>query len=156
MKYKFNYQTSAFELWQLSMYGIYGSMVGVCNIIFTVAMLLLSVKFWGSVNSILRILILVGIFLFTIIQPLAIYIRAKRQVSTVPQDMEIYFDDKGIHVKTLNQNSDLKWSTIKGVTRKPSMIIIFTTNKHGFIITNKMLGKEKDVFYNYVVSKIKK
>ena len=32
-KYKFTYQITAFDLWQLSMYGIYGSMVGVCNII---------------------------------------------------------------------------------------------------------------------------
>ncbi|NLP45581.1 MAG: YcxB family protein [Epulopiscium sp.] len=154
MKYKFKYQTSAFHLWQLSMYGIYGSIVGVCNVIFTIAMLLLTVKFWGEVNNFMKALLIMTIALFTVIQPVAIYIRAKRQVETLPQDMKIGFDDNGIHVKTSSQNSDLKWSTIKGVTKKPGMIIIFTTTKHGFIITNKMLGKQKEVFYDYVVSKI--
>lgn len=156
MKYKFNYQTSAFELWQLSMYGIYSSVLGVCNITFTVAMLLLAAKFWIDINNLIKILLIIAISLFTIIQPVAVYIRAKRQLSTVPQDMEIGFDDSGINVKTLNQNSDLKWSSVKGVTKKPSMIIIFTTNKHGFILSNKMLGKEKENFYDFVVSKIKR
>lgn len=156
MKYKFNYQTTAFDIWQLSMYGIYGSMVGVCNIIFTVAMLLLAVRFWGDVNSFMKILLILGICLFTIIQPAVVYKRGKRQVATVPDDMEIGFDDQGIHVKTEKQSSDLKWNTIKGVSKKPSMILIFSTDKHGFLLTNKMLGKEKEAFYDYVVSKIKK
>ncbi len=156
MKYKFTYQTTAFDIWQLSMYSTYGSMVGVCNIVFTVAMLLLSVKFWGDVNNFMRILLIIAICLFTVIQPVVVYMRAKRQVRTVPSDMEIGFDDKGIHVKTKDQSSDLKWNRIKGVSKKPSMIVIFSTTKHGFILTNKMLGKQKEEFYDYVNSKIQK
>ena len=63
MKYKFNYQTSAFELWQLSIYGTYGSMIGVCNIIFTAAMVLLAAKYWGDVNSFIKILLTIAISL---------------------------------------------------------------------------------------------
>ncbi|AOT69496.1 YcxB family protein [Geosporobacter ferrireducens] len=156
MKYMFAYRTTAFDLWQLSMYSIYGSMVGVCNIIFTVAMLLLSSKFWGDVNSLMKILFIIAICLFTVIQPAIVYMRAKRQVATIPQDMEIGFDDNGIHVKAGNQNSDLKWNTIKGVSKKPTMIVIFSTTKHGFVLTNKVLGKQKEAFYDYIVSKIQK
>ncbi|WP_330583683.1 YcxB family protein [Geosporobacter ferrireducens] len=152
----FAYRTTAFDLWQLSMYGIYGSMVGVCNIIFTVAMLLLSSKFWGDVNSLMKILFIIAICLFTVIQPAIVYMRAKIQVATIPQDMEIGFDDNGIHVKAGNQNSDLKWNTIKGVSKKPTMIVIFSTTKHGFVLTNKVLGKQKEAFYDYIVSKIQK
>lgn len=156
MKYKFTYQTTAFDLWQLSMYGIYSSMVGVCNMIFTVAMVLLTAKFWSDVNSFMKILFIIAICLFTVIQPAVVYMRAKRQVATVPHDMEISFDDHGIHVKTEKQSSDLKWNTIKGVSKKPSMIVIFSTTKHGFVLTNKVLGKQKEAFYDYVISKIQK
>jgi len=100
MKYKFTYQTTAFDLWQLSMYSTYGSMVGGCNIIFTVAMLLVTTKFWGDVNIFMKILLLIVICLFTVIQPAVVYMRAKKQVRAVPHDMEIGFDDNGIHVKT--------------------------------------------------------
>lgn len=156
MNYKFIYKTTAFDLFQLSMYGIYGSMVGVCNIIFTFAMVLLTAKFWGDVNIFVKILFITAIILFPAIQPAVVYMRAKRQLATVPHDMEIGFDDEGIHVKTKNVNSDLNWNTIKRVIKKPSMIVIFTTAKHGFIITNKMLGAEREAFYRYLNSKIKK
>ncbi len=155
MKYKFNYKTTAFDLWQLSMYSTYASIVGGCNIIFTVAMLLVSIKFWGEVNSYIKILFIIIISLFTVIQPAAIYIRAKRQVGAVSHDIEIGFDDNGIHVKTQNKSSDLKWNTIKGISKKTSMIVIFSTTKHGFVLTNKVLGKQKKAFYEYVVSRLK-
>ncbi len=156
MKYKFTYRTTAFDLWQLTMYGIYASVVGVCNIIFTIAMVLLTAKFWGDVNSLMKILFITAICLFTVIQPAVVYMRGKRQVSTVSHDMEIGFDDQGIHVTTEKQSSDLEWSTIKGVSKKLSMIVIFSTTKHGFVLTNKVLGKQKEPFYDYVVSKIEK
>lgn len=154
MKYKFTYQTTAFDFWKLSMYYTYGSMVGVCNMIFTVAMILLTVKFWGDVNSLVKILLITASCLFTVIQPLVVYRRAKKQVAKVSEDMEIGFDDKGVHIKTEKQSSDLKWHTIKRVSKKPTMIVIFSTTTHGFILTNKVLGNQKESVYNYIISKI--
>ncbi|MBS4535635.1 YcxB family protein [Clostridium sp. D2Q-14] len=156
MKYKFTYQTTALDLWKLSMYYTYGSIVGVCNIIFTVAMIILTGNFWGDVNIFLKILLIMGSCLFTVIQPIIVYMRAKKQIAKVSQDMEIGFDDNGIHVKSKNQSSDLKWKSIKGAYKKPSMIVIYSTAKRGFILTNKVLGKQKEEFYDYVISKIKK
>ncbi|MEG0013701.1 MAG: YcxB family protein [Cellulosilyticaceae bacterium] len=155
MKYKFTYQTTAFDFWQLSMYHMYGSMVGVCNMIFTIAMFLLTAKFWADVNGFVRILLIIACCLFTVIQPLVIYMRAKKQAVTVREEMEIGFDDKGVHVKTENKSSDLKWTTIKRVSKKPTMIVVFSTTTHGFILTNKVLGKQKEAVYDYIVSKIK-
>lgn len=156
MKYKFSYHTTAFDFWQLFMYYIYGSIVGVCNIIFTVAILLLTVKFWDDVSYLVRAFLIIACCLFTVIQPIGIYIRSKKQVATIPKDMEIGFDDYGIHVHTKSQSSDLKWNTIKRISKKPNMIIIFSTTTHGFVLTNRVLGEQKEKFYNYIVSKIGK
>ncbi|HHX59879.1 MAG TPA: YcxB family protein [Epulopiscium sp.] len=153
MKYKFTYTTTALDVWQLAMYGTYGSLIGVCNIIFTVAMLLLTGKFWGDVGIPMKILLIIGICLFTVIQPLAIYRRAKKQIPEIPQEVEIGFDDHGVHIKTGDQNSKLKWKAIQGVSKKPTMIIIFSTQKHGFVLNNKVLGKEKRACYEYILSK---
>lgn len=154
MRYRFDYQITALDLWQLSMYGIYGSMIGVCNIIFTIAILLLAVKFWSDVNNFIKILLIAGICLFPVIQPASIYVRAKRQVAGIPRGFEISFDDKGIHLKAEKQNSELKWKMIRGISKKPNMIVIYTTNNFGYILTNKVLGEQKEDFYRYLVSKI--
>ncbi len=156
MNYRFNYKTTAFDFWQLSMYYTYGSIVGMCNIIFTVAMILLAVKFWGDINTVVRILLVLACCLFTVVQPLVIYLRARKQVSTLPTDMAIVFDDAGVHVETGNQISHLKWKAIKRVAKKPTMIVVFSTTTHGFLLTNKALGDQKEEFYAYLVSKIKK
>lgn len=156
MKYTFKYETTAYDIWQLSMLSLYGSMAGVCNIIFTVAMVLLTGRFWVEVNAFFKGLLIMGITVFTVIQPTLVYWRAKKQAATIPLVMEIGFDDHGIHVKTDEQSSDLKWNAIKGISKKPTMIVIFSTNQHGFILTNKVLGEHKAAFYDYVCSKIRK
>jgi hypothetical protein len=154
MKYKFDYKITALDLWQISMYGIYSSMVGVSNIIFTVAMLLLTARLWGEAHIIVKILLIFGISLFPVIQPIAIYIRAKRKVQAIPRDLEIAFDDSGMHIKSEKQSSILKWNEITGVTKRPKMIVVYTKYKHGYVLPNKLLGKGKDDFYSYITLKI--
>jgi hypothetical protein len=155
MKYKFKYKNTPLNFWQLSMYFMYGSIVGVCNLIFTVAMILLSFKIWSDASSFVRMLLIFACCLFPIIQPVGIYFRAKKQAA-VSKEIEIGFDDNGIHVKSDYAASDLEWKNIKKVSRKPNMIVIFSTTTHGFILTNKVLGKQNEEFYNFIVSKINK
>ena len=49
MRFEHVYRNTAADLWQISMYYMYGSMVGVCNIIFTAAVFILTaVRFPGK------------------------------------------------------------------------------------------------------------
>lgn len=156
MKYQYKYETRAMDLWQLSMYATYRSIVGLINIIFTIAMIILTVTYWSQVNGYLKVLLLLGILLFTVIQPLLVYQRAKKQLAGRPRDMEIGFDDQGVHVRTGEEKSTLKWKKIRGVTKNPTMLIIYSSTTHGFILTNKVLGKERDALHQYVLSKLGK
>lgn len=156
MKYQFNYETKPSDLWQLSMYGIYRSIVGLVNVIFTGAMIVLLVTFWADVSWMYRILMLLGASLFTVIQPLVIYHRAKKQLSGLNRSMEIGFDDHGVHVRSDKEKSSIKWRNIKGVAKQPTLVIVYSSATHGFILTNKVLGKDKEAFYRYVISKLKR
>ncbi len=156
MNYQFTYETKAMDLWQLSMYGMYRSMVGVINIIFTVAMVMLTIRFWSEANLFIRLFLIFGMGLFTVVQPLLVYLRAKKQLSALPTKITLEIDDHGVHVETNNQKSNLKWKTIRGISKKPTLIILYTSAKHGFILTNKVLGSKKEAFYNDVMSKIRK
>ncbi len=156
MKYQFKYETKASDLWQLSMYGIYRSTVGLVNVIFTVAMIVLAVRYFQDANWIYRILMILGLSLFTVIQPIVIYSRAKKQLSGMSRDMEIGFDDYGVHVRSDKEKSSIKWKNIKGIAKQPTLVIVYSSTTHGFILTNKVLGKEREAFYRYVISKLKR
>ncbi|PXV91638.1 YcxB-like protein [Lachnotalea glycerini] len=153
MKYKYKYKNSTADFWQLSMYFIYGSMIGICNTIFTAAMILLAIRIWSDVSSFVRMLLALSIFLFPIFQPLGIYIRARKQAAA-SREIEISFDDGGIRVKSDQTISDLDWKSIKKVSKKPNMLVIFSTTTRGFILTNKVLGRQNNEFYHYLVSKM--
>ena len=57
MKYKYTYRNTAGELWQLSMYYTYGSVVGMCNLIFTAAVIALTINKWNTVSGVWRFLL---------------------------------------------------------------------------------------------------
>ena len=155
MRFQYTYRTTAFELWQLSMYYTYGSMVGVCNIIFTFAVLALMVSRWSVSGTGFRVLLVFGLCLFTVIQPLVVYLRARKQTAGVTQDTTVSFSDEGIHIRVGEQFSNIRWEAIKKISKKPTMIIIFSDTTHGFLFTDRVLGAEKEAFYQYVTSKIK-
>lgn len=155
MDYKFKYNPQALDLWKLSIYGIYSSMMAVVNIIFVVAMIILINKFWTSSNIIIKIVLLFGFSLFTIIQPLTIYRRAKKQVSIIPEDMSLGFNKSGIHIKMEGIKSHVKWKDVKGIRFMKNIVIIYTSNNQGYILTDNILGDEKENFIKYLKGKLK-
>lgn len=154
MRYTYTYRTTARDLWQLSMYYIYGSLAGLCNIIFTVAAFALGFSRWDQAQGLMRCLIVLGCCLFTVIQPLMIYVKAKKQTAGITQDTQVTIDDNGLHIRVGNDTSDLPWNSVKRISRKPAMIIVFSDTTHGFVFTNRVFGNEKEEFYRYAASKV--
>lgn len=153
MKYQFRYEVTAADLWTLSISATYRSLAGVCNVIFTVAAILLTIKAWRSYGVVAIIIMTLMCCLFPVIQPLLIYAKSKKQVSNMPKDMEIGFDDIGIHVKTPDQVSEVPWGQVRGITENANMIIISSGGRRGFALPTRMLGKDKDGFLAYATER---
>lgn len=153
MKYKYTYRNTAGELWQLSMYYTYGSVVGMCNLIFTAAVIALTINKWNTVSSVWRFLLLLACCLFTVIQPLVVWKKAEKQAAGISRDTEMEFGDAGIRIRVGDENSAIPWTAVKKISKKPTMIILFSDTTHGYVLTNRVLGKDRDAFYNYVTLK---
>lgn len=156
MRYQFTYQNTARDLWQLSMYYIYGSLVGLCNMIFTVAMVLLALLRWQEMALWMRACVVVGMSLFTLFQPLAVYVKARKQAAGVSGETTVQFADAGIYIRSGGQHGELAWKQIRKISKKPTMLVVFADTTHGFLLPDRVLGAEKEEFYRYVVSKIKR
>ncbi len=154
MKYQYSYRTSTKDLWQLTMYGIYGSMLGTVNLIFTVAMILLTLKFWQTVNIPLKVVLLVGVSLFTIIQPLLIYSRTKKQTELNPEEVTIGLDEDGLHIEVGDKNSYIPWKSVKGLSKKPTMLVIYSEANQGYILSNKILADDRKEVEAYIERKL--
>jgi hypothetical protein len=155
MKYEYTYRNTGMDIWQLSMYYIYGSMVGVCNVIFTAAIMTLTIVRWETSGNIFRVCAVLCCCPFPVIQPLAVFGKAKKQAAA-SQDTLIKFDDMGIYVGQAGGRQEISWNKIRRIAKKPSMILVFLNSTHGFVLPNRILKEEKNEFYAFLSSKIKK
>ena len=155
MEFKYNYRPSASDLWKLSLSGIYRSMIGLSNVLFTFAVLFLAIRFWSDVGTGRKIALILAILLFTLIQPWILYRRAQKQVKQAPNQVELLFNDRGLKVKSTEATSQLKWQQIR-VINKPSMLVVYTDKNQGYLLNNELLGEDKPRLYDFITSKTKK
>ncbi len=155
MEYKYMCDVKASDLWKMAMVRTYKSAIGIVNIVFTVAMILLILRLWNTAPDILRILMIFGCLLFPVIQPLATYGMCVKQLENLPKDMELTFNDAGVHVRTGDKSQDIRWKRVANAIKRSSMIVVMSDDSHGYMLTNRVLGDQKEEFYNYLCSKIR-
>ncbi|MGN0160590.1 MAG: YcxB family protein [Lachnospiraceae bacterium] len=156
MEYRYKCDVKAMDFWKISMSRTYRSVAGVVNIVFTVAMILLTLRFWNSVEGYVHVLLLFACSLFPIIQPLAIYGKSVKQTESLPKDVELLFDDAGVHITCKDKSEDLKWNRIVKVLKQPGMIIVMSDATHGYMLMDRVLGDQKEELYNYLCDKTNK
>lgn len=155
MTFRFESKVTVWDMWKMSMHNIYHSMVGLCNIIFAVAIILLTGKFWDTMGSFLRSVLVLFCVLYPIIQPVMIYMRASQQVKSLPQDMIIEIDETGLHITADSQKAHMPWNRVRGVIKHYGMIIIAVDGGRGYILTDRVLGTQKDTLLEFFETKNK-
>ncbi|MBQ8031864.1 MAG: YcxB family protein [Butyrivibrio sp.] len=155
MKYKYMCDVKASDLWKMAMVRTYKAAIGVVNIVFTVAMILLAFRFWKTAPDILRVLMIFGCLVFPVIQPLATYGMCVKQLENMPRDMELKFDDVGVTVSTGGQSQLIRWDKVRNAIKRSNMIVVMSDDSHGYMLTNRVLGNEKEEFYDFLCSKIR-
>ncbi len=155
MVFSFNYCIKPANLWTLSMMNIYRSFTGAVNTVFTASMVLLAVRFWNETGIPVRILIILGICIFPVVQPLLILWRSRNIVKKMPADMHINFTDNEMIVASGKKNSHVDYWELHSIVRVFGMIIIYTRKKEGFILSKEVLADKSAVFFEFLSKQIK-
>jgi hypothetical protein len=154
MKYKYKCDVKPKDLWKMAMSRTYRSPIGVVNVIFTLAMILLSLRYYANAGDMIKLLLLTGCALFPVIQPICTYLMCAKQLEELPKGMELSFDDAGMHVACGEKSEDIGWKRIANAIRRKNMIVIMSDDRHGYMLTNRALGAEKEEFYSFLCEKL--
>ena len=138
MEYQYKCRITAWDFFRLTMRQTYRSMAGMCNLVFTVAMIVLAARFWSRSGE---------------VQPAAIYAKARRQAAAVPQDVRLTFDEKGLLVTTGGEKQHLPWNRLR-VTKQRGMVLVLSGAGSGYMLTNRVLGAEREAFLSFAQSKV--
>lgn len=156
MEYRYVSDVKPKDLWTIAMMRTYKSFPGVINIVFTVAMILLTIRFWPVSSDLIRGILIFLCLLFPVIQPLAIYGMSIKQLEGLPERVELKFDDAGIHVESGEKRELIRWNKVANAIRQKNMIVVMSDDRHGYMLTNRILGDTKDEFYDYLCRKIRR
>ena len=90
MEFRFEDKMTALDMWKLSMHHIYHSLVGWCNAIFSVAIILLTIKLWDPEKGFLMGCLLLASVAYPIVQPVMVYLRGAKQVAALMSPVYMY------------------------------------------------------------------
>ena len=153
MSYDFEVKVRTYDYWKLSMYNTYHSMVGVVNLVFFASMLLLCYRFFYSVGYGLQTLMFVGLILIPVIHPFGVYFKARTQVMLSPKGTRLHFDDKGMEVRLEDKKQFINYKKIAGIKQCCGLLIIYSDNAHGYILTRQSLGRDRKSFISFIKEK---
>jgi len=156
-EYIFNYKNTTWDFWLLMIYNTYESLLGICNIVFTFAMVIVAIRFWNTTPDVVQTLLAVACVFFPIIQPILLYLKAKSIAENAPK-ISLIFHEDGIRIKSKNERADLTWDQMECVKRRPNMLILFLTKTNAFMLPNRVIGKERrgnQEFYHFISEKSK-
>ncbi|MBN2657550.1 MAG: YcxB family protein [Spirochaetales bacterium] len=150
MEFSFQYKVRPGNLLILGLANTYRSMAGLVNLIFTISMILLAVRFWTDGSRDVKILIVAGILLFPLVQPLFIYMRSRKIVASIPDGLEMKIDGSGIRVISEKSSTLIPFSDLISVKRVGEILILYTGTKQSFVLNKQTLGGQGQELYDFL------
>ena len=111
-------------------------------------MILVAARFWNDPPWVYRALMILGIVVFPILQPVAIYLRSMKIVSRIPDGLDMHIGPHGISISSQDENTSLAYSDLTAPQRIAGMIIIRTRGEQGYVLSRRVLGQKSEAVYD--------
>ena len=155
MQFKYQYRVKTSDLWQASMYYAYSSYLAVSNIVCIVASVVLLIRLWATSPAWFRGFLILFLMLFTVIQPLMVLLRSKKQLAGNHPDLTLCFTDHGVQITADGKYQEKKWEEVLGLAKKPTIVVVYMADGNGYILRNSVLGDTKKEFVEFATEKIR-
>lgn len=126
--------------------GIFGLLVSLAALIYLIAQ-------WGNLGNQERFLIAVLASLFTIINPILLCSRAKKQVQNNPhyeQPITYAMSEEGIITSQGEESVMTPWSSVQRVVSMKNQAAIYTSSVHAFLFPYDSMGENKEAIMAYI------
>lgn len=156
---KFTTRIKTKELYQFLMMHSHAGFAGKIGPVMSIAAAVLFIKgiptFEG--NEMQMVIFAMCALLFTVINPLMLYSKAKKQCLTNPaykQDMEYELNEEGIKLYVGEQEGGIPWDRLFKIKETKDLYILYTTRVNAFLWPKAALGSQAAEIMDYVLAHI--
>ncbi|MBQ9437091.1 MAG: YcxB family protein [Lachnospiraceae bacterium] len=135
------------------MYYAYASYLAVVNIICIASSIALIIALWRTAPGWLRTGMLLFLSLFTVVQPLFLYLHSRAMVKGKTEELELRFHENGLEIKADGAVEHHPWKDILSVSVKPTLLVVYTGENRGYILTNRVLGASRKDLLSFIREK---
>lgn len=125
----------------------YSSLAGIVGVLFSIGAVVLLVMLWGQLDIAYIFMLVVCALLFTVINPVLLWKKAKLQVNTSPalkEAMTYTFDEMGVHMALGNEKASVAWVDIFKIKKIFGRYMVYTSRIRANIIPVSALESEED------------
>lgn len=148
-------QVEVMDLFFFMLQHTYRSIAGICGVLFSVAAFFVLLWTWGTVNVSYMVLLAICSTLFTVINPIMLFIKSAKQVALNPvmKTPIIYlFGEKGFVMKQGKEEASAEYRSLYRVRNTKHYIYLYGTGNRANIISKKQLGAQAQKVAKLVVN----
>lgn len=155
---KLSIRLTAKELWQFSLYHANKGVMGIFNVLFSIAAVFVLAYRWAELTTAYRAMLVVCALMFTVWQPLILYKKSRKQAQqpVVKEPMDFEFDENGFKVTQVGKTLEFTWEQVGRVESISPMIIFYMDRIHAYLIPKTILGEQEEDFRKILREKIAK
>ncbi|MCR4587991.1 MAG: YcxB family protein [Lachnospiraceae bacterium] len=151
MRFDYTYRNTAGDYWAYFFFNIYMRFTGLINGMFILSILILMIRRWETSGAFGRSVMVFGLSLFLVIQPIALWIRALKQVEIIGDvDTRLIVGEGGLTISVRGHNQHINWQDYRGTVKRPTFLLLMPDEQHGYILPNRVMGKDREALYTFL------
>ena len=153
-KLKFNINLNTKDLWLFSMYHSNKGLQGIFNVVFTVLWLYLLIAQYSELTFARKVLYLVFVMMFSVIQPMLLYLKSANQARSkaIKGGFLLGISDEGLQISKEEASGIFKWEDIFKIIYYPNLIIIYIDVRRAYLIPKRYWKEDKDKLFEILKS----
>ena len=153
MEYRFTWRNTPGDFFRFRFSNLYRQWTVIVNIVFTAAFAALIYAKWSDTNLLGHILMIVGLLMFPVIQPAAVYIASWLEARKIPYETELTFDEKGMGIQVKEHRQFIRWPDFHGAKMRRGYLMVIPDGNHAYLLPDRVLEDRKQELYEYILAR---
>ncbi len=154
MNYSFRYRNTALDYMLFKLGNAYHQWTAIVNIIFVAGFAILIYFRWNDTNLLGRILMIFGLLIFPVFQPLAMFLTSLGTAAQIQVDTTLTFRDRDMQILVKGHDQSIPYEKMYPLVKRRTHIVVVPDAAHAFILPIRVMGEQREAFYRDVEARI--